>query len=105
MRIDLGDYILKSDSACFYIAVPVKTKNKETGAEETADQGKWFYSDFYQMIEGLARHKLLKSTATSLRELRDDLSKIQWEVAEIRKQFNDTEIKGKLSRKNDTTSN
>ena len=94
MVIDCGDGLfLKSNSCCFYLAKEEKKKDGTMG--ETAFA---YYSDFHQAIEGLARHKLLKSRARSFDGLKKDMDAILQEVEKIRLFFNDTMVKGEATR-------
>ena len=95
MKIELSDkYILKSNTKCFYIAEKAKHKNSNTGEIEEVEKPVAYYVDFHQMIEGLARMKVLESNATSFAELKADLEKIRAEIQAIRQEFEFTVVKG-----------
>ena len=94
MRIDCGNGIyLKSDSCCFSLA---EEKTKKDGA--LFDDPFAYYVDFNQAVEGLARHKLLKSKARSFDGLKKDMDAIRDEVKKIREVFEFTIVKGKATR-------
>ena len=91
MRIELGGkWVLRSNSSEFQLAVKGVTEKGEP-----FENVEYHYCDFDQLLQGLARRKILESKATTFQELRDDLEAVRAEIEAIRKQFEFTVVKGK----------
>jgi len=91
LRIELGGkWVLRSNSSEFQLAVKGVTEKGEQ-----FENVEYHYCDFDQLLQGLARRKILESKATTFQELRDDLEAVRAEIEAIKKQFEFTVVKGK----------
>ena len=85
MRIHVeGDIYITSDERQFIIAKLQKWKDKETGEEKEQLIAQGYYTNLEHLISGLVKRKLLRSTATTLKELMHDLRSIREEISELK---------------------
>ena len=83
MKIEIGGYVITSDSLCVTLnEKKIAQEGKAKGEEYLSAIG--YYNTVESCMEGLLQHKIKKSDATSIKELVDEIKEIS---KFIREQF------------------
>lgn len=75
VKIEIGKYVITSDSLCFILNKKKKVKEGENkGDEYLSNVG--YYSTMENCMEGLLQYRIRKSQATSIKELLEEISRV-----------------------------
>lgn len=85
MDIKRGKYILRSEPMCCWIEEEYEAKDRKTGKPKKARKNiSGYYPDFKMLCEnGLPRHLLVSSEATSMKKLVEEVRDIHDKIARL----------------------
>lgn len=85
MEIKRGKYILRSEPMCCWIDEEYETVNKKTGKPTVVTKNVSGYYPNFRMLaeEGLPRHLLVSSEATSMRKLVEEVKVLEQKIAKM----------------------